>query len=349
MDEHTLYAARDPQGVRPLVLGRLERGWVVASETPALDIVGASFVREIDPGEFIAIDADGLRSTKFATPDRAGCVFEYVYLARPDTTHRRSLRARRARGHGSSPGRRAPRRGRPRHPGPGVRHARGRRLRRRVGHPVRPGSDQERLRRPHVHPAVADAAPARHPAQAQPAARGHPRQAPGGRRRLDRPRQHPARPHPHAARGGCGRGARADQLPARQVAVLLRHRLRLPCGAHRQRPVSRRDRGLPRRGLPRLHLPGGHDRRHRAARVAAVRRLLHRSVPDRAARGRPDGQVPAGAERAPARCPRGRPAVHRPERRRRAPHWTTRERRAGQVRPTRLPVSTPRPATRPSS
>jgi len=88
MDEHTLYAARDPQGVRPLVLGRLERGWVVASETPALDIVGASFVREIEPGEFIAIDADGLRSTRFASKNepRAGCVFEYVYLARPDTT-----------------------------------------------------------------------------------------------------------------------------------------------------------------------------------------------------------------------------------------------------------------------
>ncbi|GEL95931.1 amidophosphoribosyltransferase [Cellulomonas composti] len=87
MDERTLYAARDPQGVRPLVLGRLERGWVVASETPALDIVGASFVREIEPGEFIAIDADGLRSSRFATSDvRAGCIFEYVYLARPDTT-----------------------------------------------------------------------------------------------------------------------------------------------------------------------------------------------------------------------------------------------------------------------
>ncbi|WP_378099575.1 amidophosphoribosyltransferase [Cellulomonas sp. T2.31MG-18] len=86
MDETTLYAARDPQGVRPLVLGRLERGWVVASETPALDIVGASYVREVEPGEFLAIDADGLRSSRFATPDRAGCIFEYVYLARPDTT-----------------------------------------------------------------------------------------------------------------------------------------------------------------------------------------------------------------------------------------------------------------------
>lgn len=86
MDETTLYAARDPQGVRPLVLGRLERGWVVASETAALDIVGASFVREVEPGELIAIDENGLRSTRFAETKRAGCVFEYVYLARPDTT-----------------------------------------------------------------------------------------------------------------------------------------------------------------------------------------------------------------------------------------------------------------------
>ena len=86
MDEQTLYAARDPQGVRPLVLGRLERGWVVASESAALDIVGASFVREVEPGELIVIDENGLRSMIFAKPRRAGCVFEYVYLARPDTS-----------------------------------------------------------------------------------------------------------------------------------------------------------------------------------------------------------------------------------------------------------------------
>ncbi|WP_040833208.1 amidophosphoribosyltransferase [Nocardia brevicatena] len=86
MDEHTLYAARDPHGVRPLCLGRLDRGWVVASETAALDIVGASFVREIEPGELLAIDADGVRSLRFANPEPKGCVFEYVYLARPDST-----------------------------------------------------------------------------------------------------------------------------------------------------------------------------------------------------------------------------------------------------------------------
>ena len=86
MDEHTLYAARDPQGVRPLVLGRLERGWAVASETAALDIVGATFVREIEPGELLVIDASGMRARHFAEPAPKGCLFEYVYLARPDTT-----------------------------------------------------------------------------------------------------------------------------------------------------------------------------------------------------------------------------------------------------------------------
>src|ERR1700760_4519234 len=62
MDEQTLYAARDPQGFRPLVLGRLDTGWVVASETAALDIVGARFVREVAPGELVSIDGRGARA-----------------------------------------------------------------------------------------------------------------------------------------------------------------------------------------------------------------------------------------------------------------------------------------------
>jgi amidophosphoribosyltransferase len=86
MDEHTLYAARDHHGVRPLVIGKLEHGWVVASESAALDIVGASFVREVEPGEFIAIDQNGLRSHHWVKPEPKGCIFEYVYLARPDTS-----------------------------------------------------------------------------------------------------------------------------------------------------------------------------------------------------------------------------------------------------------------------
>jgi len=86
MDEHTLYATRDRHGVRPLVLGKLETGWVVASESAALDIVGAAFVREIEPGEFVAIDSNGVRSQRWAEAQPKGCLFEYVYLARPDTT-----------------------------------------------------------------------------------------------------------------------------------------------------------------------------------------------------------------------------------------------------------------------
>jgi amidophosphoribosyltransferase len=85
MDEQTLYAARDPHGFRPLVLGRLDTGWVVASETAALDIVGARFVREIEPGELVCIDGRGVRSLTFASAKPSGCLFEYVYLARPDT------------------------------------------------------------------------------------------------------------------------------------------------------------------------------------------------------------------------------------------------------------------------
>jgi amidophosphoribosyltransferase len=92
MDENTLYAARDPQGFRPLVLGALgvggsaKRGWVVASETAALDIVGATFVREVAPGELIAIDERGVRARRFTPAAPKVCLFEYVYLARPDTT-----------------------------------------------------------------------------------------------------------------------------------------------------------------------------------------------------------------------------------------------------------------------
>lgn len=88
MDNDRLVAVRDPHGYRPLCLGKRDDGWVVASETPALDIVGAHFVREIDPGEMLVVGADGCGSF---TPWPAGavepklCIFEFVYLARPDS------------------------------------------------------------------------------------------------------------------------------------------------------------------------------------------------------------------------------------------------------------------------
>ena len=80
---------RDPNGFRPLCLGRLEEGgWVLASETPALDVVGAHFVRELDPGEMVVIDAAGCRSLRpfdAARIEPRLCVFEFIYFARPDS------------------------------------------------------------------------------------------------------------------------------------------------------------------------------------------------------------------------------------------------------------------------
>ena len=81
------YVARDPWGIRPLVLGRLDDGWAVASESCALDTIGAQLIREVAPGELLAIGADGVHSEQFASHDvpRAACSFEYIYFARPDS------------------------------------------------------------------------------------------------------------------------------------------------------------------------------------------------------------------------------------------------------------------------
>src|SRR5438477_41843 len=82
-----VYAARDPWGIRPLVLGRLDDGWAVASESCALDTIGAQLIREVQPGELIAIGPDGVHSEQYVevVPRRAGCWFGFVYFARPDS------------------------------------------------------------------------------------------------------------------------------------------------------------------------------------------------------------------------------------------------------------------------
>ncbi|WP_025273245.1 amidophosphoribosyltransferase [Haloglycomyces albus] len=84
-DNDTLYATRDPQGFRPLMLGKLDNGWMVASETAALDTVGARFEREIEPGEIVSINENGVKSTHFTAPQPKQCLFEWAYLARPDS------------------------------------------------------------------------------------------------------------------------------------------------------------------------------------------------------------------------------------------------------------------------
>ena len=88
MDEGHVIGVRDPNGFRPLCLGKLDHGWVLASETPALDVVGAHFVRELEPGEMVIIDATGYRSIRPFDQERIDpklCLFEFVYFARPDS------------------------------------------------------------------------------------------------------------------------------------------------------------------------------------------------------------------------------------------------------------------------
>ncbi len=81
-----IVAARDPHGVRPLALGRVGKAWVVASETSAFDLIGARYVRDVNPGELVDITSKGLTSYTIAqVPKKALCVFEYVYFSRPDS------------------------------------------------------------------------------------------------------------------------------------------------------------------------------------------------------------------------------------------------------------------------
>ncbi|MCD6150569.1 MAG: amidophosphoribosyltransferase [Deltaproteobacteria bacterium] len=86
MNEHQLIAARDPRAVRPLVLGKLKDSYVVASETCAFDLLEAEFIREIEPGEILAISKKGIKSYfPFPAKKIAHCIFEYIYFARPDS------------------------------------------------------------------------------------------------------------------------------------------------------------------------------------------------------------------------------------------------------------------------
>lgn len=86
MTHNAMIGVRDPMGVRPLVIGKLDKAYILCSETCALDIIGAEFVRDVDPGEMVIIDADGMRSLRpFPPADSRFCIFEFIYFARPDS------------------------------------------------------------------------------------------------------------------------------------------------------------------------------------------------------------------------------------------------------------------------
>jgi amidophosphoribosyltransferase len=102
LTEDALYGVRDPLGVRPLCLGKINGGWVLSSESCALDHIGAQFIRDVEPGEIVVINTKGLRSYKDRrnTTKRGLCIFEYIYFARPDSmiSGRRVYSAREAMG-----------------------------------------------------------------------------------------------------------------------------------------------------------------------------------------------------------------------------------------------------------
>ena len=172
-----LIAVRDPHGFRPLALGRLGDAWVVCSETCAMDLIGATYERDVQPGEIVIISADGLKSIKpFPPAPLAHCIFEHVYFARPDSyVFGRSVNEVRTE-LGRVLAREQPVDADVVVPVPdsGVCAAMGfhEEVRRAAAH----GADPQPLRRPHVHPAAAVDPALRRQGQAEPGAQ-HPRTA----------------------------------------------------------------------------------------------------------------------------------------------------------------------------
>ncbi len=316
MNTQKLFGVRDPYGFRPLCLGRLgpedaPEGWVLASETPALSVIGATFVREIEPGELVVIDGDGVRSLQIPWLKEVSprlCIFEFAYIARPDSKlYGREVHETRCRmGEllaAQSPVEADLVMGVPES---GVPAAEG--FARASGIPYGQGLVKNRyIGRTFIAPDPAGPR-RRRAAQAQPAARDHRRQAPRGGGRLHRARHHAALRRAHAARGRGHRGAPAHLVAALALALLLRHRHPVDRRVAGGQPQHRGDHRDPGRRLARLHQrgePQGGHRRPRGRRV--LRRLLHRQLPDgradldpgvvhqaRGAAGGVSGAVPRG-------------------------------------------------------
>ena len=332
MDADRIIGVRDPNGFRPLCLGRLdptdeyEQGWVLASESPALDVIGATFIRELEPGEMVVIDGKEVRSERPFPDERIDprAVHLRVRLLRPARHH--PVRQRgpwRPSADGPAPGPPATRRGRPGHGGARLRGTGRRGLRPGLGHPLRTGSGEEPLHRPHLHRPDPGRAGQRGAPEVEPAAREHRRQAGGRGRRLDRPWYHHAGHGDDAARGRGHRDPPPHLLAAVQVALLLRHRHPGPHRAARRRQDPRGDRRVPRRRLARVPDPRAPGRGHRRTRRRLLRRLPDRRLPG--ARGRTGGHRRAArrARRPPARPRRdgADPPTSPPPTRRRA--WTS--------------------------
>ena len=235
-------AARDPHGFRPLCLGQLNGSWMAASETCALDLVQADYLREVEPGEIVVMDAAGLHCHKpFAPAPPQRCIFEFIYFARPDSQIfgksvyqvRKRLGAALAREHPLQGDLVMP------FPDSGTYAALG--YAAATGIPFRDGDDPQPLRGSHLHPALPDHAGLLGTGEAQPG-QGAP-QGPAGHRhrRLHHPGHHHPLPGQVAARGRGQGSEHAGELPAPPLPLLLRHRLFQQGGTHR-RPAGDRAR-----------------------------------------------------------------------------------------------------------
>ena len=262
-----IFAARDPYGFRPLVLGRLEDAFTVSSETCAFDLISAETVREVGAGEVVGDRApEGTPVVRVvregAAPREARCIFEHVYFARPDSVVFGNSVAdvaaavRRAAGAGAS--RSTPDIVVP-VPDSGVFAALGYAL--ESGHPVPVRAGAQSLRRPHVHRAEAGHPQLRREGEAESGAAPGQGQARDPDRRLDRARHDVEEDRAHAQGRRRGGGAHAHLVAADVVALLLRHRHAGAHAAHRRDAHARRD--------PRVH-------RSRLARYLSEDGMLER-------------------------------------------------------------------------
>ena len=287
-----LIGVRDPLGVRPLCIGKLDDAWILASETCALDIIGAHFVRDVEPGEIVIIDGTGLRSIKpFPRQQRRFCVFEYIYFARPDSMIE-GVNVYEARKRiGAKLARESPVDGRRDRPGAGLRRAGGDRLLAAVGHPVRARHHPQPLCRPHLHRADRPHPPSRRAPEAQRQPRPDRGQARDAGRRI-----------PSCAAPPRRRSSKWCATPAPRKCICASPARRPPIPASTASTRPTRDKLLAARydveGMAKFigvdsvwpsspsTASTGRWEPQGARRPAAglLRRLLHRRLPDRARR-----------------------------------------------------------------
>ena len=266
-----LVGARDPLGIRPLVIGKLDGCPILASETCALDIIGAQYVRDVENGEVVVFDEDGAQSHKPFPPMAARpCIFEYIYFSRPDSIvgGRNVYDVRKTMG--AELAREAPAEADVIVPVPdsGVPAAIG--FAQEVRHPLRARHHPQPLCRAHLHPADAgDPRPGR-AAEALRQPRGGRGQAHRAGRRFDRARHHLAQDRADDARRRRQGSAFPHRLAADHASGLLRHRHARARQAARRHARSRRHARIHRRGFAGLPLGRRHLPRHGPA-PAAIR------------------------------------------------------------------------------